>query len=88
MCFKSDENIIMVTKYILKSNDTVREAGKFFGVSKSSIFKYITIDLPYINNTLAEEIRKVLDKHIAERHIRGGKSTQKRWEIYKKNYCV
>lgn len=85
MFFKSDEQIIKIAEYILKNNATVRKAGKFFGVSKSSIYKYMTYDLPNIDYALSNEIRKLLDVHLAERHIRGGESTQRIWMELNKN---
>ena len=45
-------------------------------ISKSSIHKDVSQRLLKINYPLAMEVRKVLDKNKAERHIRGGMATK------------
>ena len=67
---------IAVAQYIIETEDTVRGAAKKFGISKSSIHKDVSQRLLKINYPLAMEVRKVLDKNKAERHIRGGLATK------------
>ena len=62
--------------YIVDSKDTVRGAARRFGISKSSIHKDVSQRLIKINYPLALEVRKVLNKNKAERHIRGGMATK------------
>ena len=71
-----EERVIKVAQYIIETEDTVRGAAKRFGISKSSIHKDVSQRLLKINYTLAMEVRKVLDKNKAERHIRGGLATK------------
>ena len=71
-----EERAIKLAKYIIDSKDTVRGAAKKFGISKSSIHKDVSQRLLNINYPLAMEVRKVLDKNKAERHIRGGMATK------------
>ena len=71
-----EERVIQVALYIIETEDTVRGAAKKFGISKSSIHKDVSQRLLKINYTLAMEVRKVLDKNKAERHIRGGMATK------------
>jgi len=40
----------------------------------------------YINRALAKEVREILDENKAERHIRGGLATKKKYEGRKKSY--
>lgn len=47
-----------------------------FGISKSSVHKDVSQRLEGINYALFQEVRKVLDKNKAERHIRGGMATK------------
>ena len=47
-----------------------------FGISKSSVHKDVSQRLEGINYVLFQEVRKVLDKNKAERHIRGGMATK------------
>lgn len=71
-----EERVIKVAQYIIETEDTVRGAAKRFGISKSSIHKDVSQRLLKINYPLAMEVRKVLDKNKAERHIRGGLATK------------
>ncbi|CZR71630.1 Stage III sporulation protein D [Clostridioides difficile] len=75
-----EERAIVVAKYILKKNTTVRQTAKTFGVSKSTIHKDVTERLKEINPSLAKEVKNVLDKNKSERHIRGGLATKLKYE--------
>ena len=74
------ERVIQVAQYIIETEDTVRGAAKKFGISKSSIHKDVSQRLLKINYTLAMEVRKVLDKNKAERHLRGGMATKLKYK--------
>ena len=76
-----EERAIVVAKYILEKNTTVRQTAKTFGVSKSTIHKDVTERLEEINPTLAKEVKMVLEKNKSERHIRGGMATKLKYEI-------
>ena len=71
-----EERAVQVAQYIIETEDTVRGAARKFGISKSSIHKDVSQRLLGINYALAMEVRKVLDKNKAERHIRGGMATK------------
>ena len=71
-----EERAIVVAKYILEKNTTVRQTAKTFGVSKSTIHKDVTERLEEINPTLAKEVKMVLEKNKSERQIRGGMATK------------
>ena len=75
-----EERAIIVAKYILEKNTTVRQTAKTFGVSKSTIHKDVTERLKEINPSLAQEVKKVLEKNKSERHIRGGLATKKKYQ--------
>lgn len=79
-----EERAIAVAQYIIETEDTVRGAAKKFGISKSSIHKDVSQRLLKINYSLAMEVRKVLDKNKAERHIRGGLATKMKYSNEKK----
>ena len=74
-----EERAIVVAKYILEKNTTVRQTAKTFGVSKSTIHKDVTERLEEINPTLAKEVKMVLEKNKSERHIRGGMATKRKY---------
>lgn len=80
-----EERAIQVAQYIIETEDTVRGAAKKFGISKSSIHKDVSQRLLKINYNLAMEVRKVLDKNKAERHIRGGMATKLKYSHEKEN---
>ena len=75
-----EERAIVVAKYILEKNTTVRQTAKTFGVSKSTIHKDVTERLEEINPTLAKEVKMVLEKNKSERHISGGMATKLKYE--------
>ena len=68
--------VMRLAEYIVETGDTVRGTSKIFGVSKSTIHKDVSQRLFEINPALAREVRRVLQKNKAERHLRGGKATQ------------
>lgn len=74
-----EERAIEIANYIIESNATVRQTAKMFGISKSTVHKDISERLVYINPILAKDAKKVLEKNKAERHIRGGMATKKKY---------
>ncbi len=83
MSIRIEERVIEVAHYIIDSKDTVRGSAKKFGVSKSTIHKDVSQRLEKINKALYIEVRKILDENKAERHIRGGLATKKKYEKLK-----
>lgn len=71
-----EKRAIELAHYIINSKDTVRGAASKFGISKSTVHKDLSERLLKINPVLANEVRKILDKNKAERHIRGGMATK------------
>ena len=73
------ERAVEVADYILATQDTVRDTAHRFGVSKSTVHKDVTERLPRINPQLAREVKSVLEHNKAERHIRGGEATRRKF---------
>ena len=71
-------------RYILKHKCTVRDAAKIFFVSKSTLHKDVTVRLRFVDKQLYEDVKKVLDFNLAQRHLRGGNATKKMYENVKK----
>ncbi|MDH7576659.1 MAG: sporulation transcriptional regulator SpoIIID [Bacillota bacterium] len=71
--------VLEVSHYILESAATVRQTAQVFGVSKSTIHKDVTERLPKLNPQLALQVRNILELNKAERHIRGGEATRKKY---------
>lgn len=74
-----EERTIDLAQYVIDKKTTVRAAAKKFGISKSTVHKYVTERLTKINPRLADEVRSVLEENKAERHIRGGQATQNKY---------
>ena len=70
--------------YIIETGATVRAAAKQFGISKSTVHKDLILRLPKCNRTLFESVRQVLDRNKAQRHIRGGLATQRKYKMARK----
>ena len=68
-----------LAEYLLANNTTVRAAAKQFGVSKSTVHKDLTERLEKINPALYQQVRQLLDRNKAERHIRGGMATREKY---------
>ena len=60
---------------------TVREVARRFGVSKSTVHKDLVKRLPEIMSLLAKAVEEVLRKNKAERHIRGGEATKRKFSL-------
>ena len=71
-----EERAMEIAEYIINQKATVRQTAKVFGVSKSTVHKDVTERLPKINPLVANQVKRILDKNKAERHIRGGKATK------------
>lgn len=79
------ERSINVARYVIKYSATVRQAGKAFGISKSTAHKDITERLQKINYALYLNVQEILQQHKAERHIRGGMATRAMYAKQKKH---
>ena len=65
--------------YIIETQSTVRAAAKKFGVSKSTVHKDLSERLEHCNRALYEQVKEVLALNKAERHIRGGMVTRRKY---------
>ena len=65
--------------YIIENRTTVRAAARKFGISKSTVHKDISERLPLFNRGLYLQVKEVLDVNKAQRHIRGGIATRKKY---------
>lgn len=55
-------------------------AAKQFGISKSTVHKDLSQRLPAFNRALYLQVKEVLDLNKAERHIRGGIATRRKYK--------
>ncbi len=75
-----DERTRELGLYVLETGATVRAAAERFGVSKSTVHKDLTERLERVDRLLWLRVRVVLDRNKAERHLRGGEATRRRYE--------
>ena len=74
-----EERAAAMAAWILENNTTVRAAAAVFGVSKSTVHKDLVERLPRVNAALSRQVRELLDRNKAERHIRGGLATRRKY---------
>ena len=79
---KSDieRRAVELAEYIVENKTTVRAAAKHFGVSKSTVHKDLTERLEVINRPLFLRVKEILEVNKAERHIRGGIATRRKYK--------
>lgn len=82
---RTHEIICKEAQYMIEHNATVRQTGKYFGRSKSTIHNDMREKLPRINHSLATEVTRVLEANLADRHNRGGMSTKIKYEMMRNN---
>lgn len=75
-----EERAERLALYILENRATVRAAAQRFEISKSTVHKDLSERLPAFNRTLYLQVKEVLEQNKAERHIRGGIATRKKYK--------
>lgn len=77
---KIEERCEMLAQYIIESGATVRAAAAKFGLSKSTVHKDISERLPQLRPGLYAQAKAVLDRNKAQRHLRGGAATKRKYK--------
>ena len=75
-----EERACDLALYIIEHQATVRSAAKQFGISKSTVHKDLSQRLPAFNRALYLQVKEVLDLNKAERHIRCGIATRRKYK--------
>ena len=75
-----EERAVKLAQYIIENRATVRSAAIKFGVSKSTVHKDLSQRLPAFNKPLYLQVKEVLERNKAQRHIRGGIATRKKYK--------
>ncbi len=74
-----EDRAVMLAHYIIENKATVRcAAGKFY-VSKSTVHKDIAERLQSFDKGLYLKVKEVLEENKAERHLRGGLATRRKY---------
>ena len=66
--------------YMIEQQTTVRAAAKHFGISKSTVHKDLSQRLPQYNRALYDQVKVLLERNKAQRHIRGGLTTRRKYK--------
>ena len=74
-----EERAERLALFIIENRTTVRAAAQKFGISKSTVHKDISERLPQFNGPLYNQVKAVLEVNKAQRHIRGGIATRKKY---------
>jgi len=75
---RSREELFAV--FIIENNSTIRKCAENFSISKSTVHNDLSKKLRNTNKFLYFMVYKVLNKNLAERHIRGGLSTKLKYK--------
>lgn len=75
-----EERACDLAVYMIENRATVRDAAKKFGISKSTVHKDLSERLPHYNRSLYTQVKEVLEINKAQRHIRGGLATRKKYK--------
>ena len=75
-----EERAAALALYLIENRTTVRAAAKKFGISKSTVHKDLSERLPVYNRTLYLLVKEILEENKAQRHIRGGLATRRKYK--------
>ena len=75
-----EERACLLAVYIIETGATVRATAQHFGISKSTVHKDLVQRLPQYNPVLFSQVRKILELNKAQRHIRGGLATRRKYK--------
>ena len=75
-----EERACQLAVYIIENKATVRAAARKFSISKSTVHKDLSERLPSFNRPLYLRAKQVLEENKAQRHIRGGMATRRKYK--------
>jgi len=77
--YQNKERCEELADYLICNQSTVRETATRFGISKSTVHKDVSEKLQYVNPALFVQVQELFAKNKAERHLRGGEATRKKY---------
>ena len=72
--------------YLIERRTTIRDAAKHFSVSKSTVHKDLSERLREIDRSLYVQVKEILEQNKAERHLRGGDATKRKYQKQRAKY--
>ena len=80
-----EQRAVQLAEYIVEQGATVRAAAAAFGCSKSTVHKDVSVRLVRVSPGLSAQVQAVLARNKAERHLRGGAATRRKYRKYKRS---
>lgn len=74
-----ERRAVLLGEYIVQHSATVRSTAAVFGLSKSTVHKDVSARLRTVSPGLFIQVRAVLARNKAERHLRGGAATRRKY---------
>ena len=75
-----EERAYALAVYMIENRATVRATAQQFGISKSTVHKDLSERLPAFNRGLYLQVKEIMDQNKAERYIRGGIATRRKYK--------
>ena len=75
-----EQRAVQLGEYIVAHHATVRGAAQAFGCSKSTVHKDVSTRLRAVSPGLFAQVQAVLARNKAERHLRGGAPTRRKYQ--------
>ena len=75
-----EERAVVLAEYIVEHEATVRRTAQVFHISKSTVHKDVAERLKNISPGLYTQAQAVLQQNKAQRHIRGGLATRRKYK--------
>ena len=64
--YGNEDRSVMLGRYLLNNQSTVRATAAYFGISKSTVHKDLEYKLKKINPALYSIVKEILDKYSAK----------------------
>lgn len=74
-----ERRAVLLGEYIVEHGTTVRATARVFGCSKSTVHKDVSTRLQAVSPSLFLQVKAVLARNKAERHLRGGAATREKY---------
>lgn len=78
---RREKRIIAEAAFIIDTSSTLRATAKYFGVSKCTVHKDVTIALKELSYNSFQKIRIILDQNKKEATTRGGMATKNKYKL-------
>ena len=77
------DRVLQSAYHIIETGDTIRKTALVYSYSKSTVHNDVSIKLKKINFNLYKQVNDILKNNFAQKHIRGGQATKKKYQRLK-----